>query len=52
MNEEEKKKKTLSEKDIKENNKKIIEHQKVKEKISVEIEAEDSLNDLKDLIDK
>jgi len=52
MNEEEKKKKALSEKDIKENNKKIIEHQKVKEKISVEIEAEDSLNDLKDLIDK
>ena len=52
LNEEEKKKKILSEKEVKEGNKKILEHQKVKEKISVEIEAESSLNDLKELVNK
>jgi len=52
LNEQEKKKKELSEKELKNNALKNLEHQKVKEKISVEIEAEESLLDLKELVEK
>lgn len=52
LNEQEKKKKELSEKELKNNELKNIEHQKVKEKISVSIEAEENLLDLKELIEK
>jgi hypothetical protein len=43
LSEAEKKKKKLSEKESKENKKKNLEHKKVKEKISVEIDTDDSL---------
>lgn len=52
LNEEEKKKKKLSEKDIQENNLKNLEHKKIKEKISVEIKTEKELDKLKNLIEK
>lgn len=52
LKEQENKKKKLSEKEVTENSKKIIEHQKVKEHISVEIEAEENLTNLKDLVEK
>ncbi|MBT3726844.1 hypothetical protein HOG21_03970 [bacterium] len=52
MKESEKKKKELSEKDIQQNAKKTIEHQKIKEKISVEVQAEEDLLDLKELVEK
>lgn len=52
INEQEKKKKKLSEKEVSENNSKILEHQKIKEKVSVEIEAENDLFDLKELVIK
>ncbi|MDD2871522.1 MAG: hypothetical protein PHS49_06035 [Candidatus Gracilibacteria bacterium] len=52
LKESELKKKKLTEKEISENNKKIIEHQKLKEKISVEIDAENKLDNLKDLVSK
>lgn len=52
LSEAEKKKKKLSEKESKENKKKNLEHKKVKEKISVEIDTDDSLWNLKELISK
>lgn len=52
LNESEKKKKELSEKKINESNKKILEHKKVKEKISVEIESDEKLDQLKNLVKK
>ena len=52
LNEEEKKRKKLSEKDIQENNLKNLEHKKVKEKISVGIKTEKELDKLKNLIEK
>ena len=52
QNEQDKKKKEISEKELKNNEIKKLEHKKVKEKISVEIETEEELNKLKDLIDK
>lgn len=52
LNEEEKKKKKLTEKQEQENRKKIIEHQKVKEEIAVEIETEDEIFHLKELVEK
>lgn len=52
LKESENKKKLLSEKEISENNKKTLDHKKVKEKISVEIESEESLMNLKDLVEK
>ena len=52
LNEQEKKKKQLSEKDIQDNYLKTLEHQKIKEKISVEIEAEKELDNLKELVEK
>jgi hypothetical protein len=52
LKEEENKKKKLTEKENKENNKKILEHKKTKEKISVEIEADENLDSLKNLIQK
>jgi len=52
LNEEEKKKKVLSEKEIKENNLKQLEHKKTKEKLSVEMKTDEDLNKLKDLVDK
>jgi Leucine-rich repeat (LRR) protein len=42
----------LSEKDIQDNYLKTLEHQKIKEKISVEIEAEKELDNLKELVEK
>lgn len=51
-NEEEKKKKKLEQKDNNEASKKIIEHKKVKEKISIEIESENEINNLKELVSK
>jgi hypothetical protein len=52
LNEEEKKKKKISEKDIQENNLKNLEHKKIKEKISVEMKTEKELDKLKNLIEK
>ncbi len=52
LNEQEKKKRKLSEKEIQDNLLKTLEHQKVKEKISVEIEAEEELINLKELVEK
>ena len=52
LNEEEKKKNELSEKEIQDNLLKTLEHQKVKEKISVEIQAEEDLANLKELVEK
>ena len=52
LNEEEKKKNKLSEKEIQDNLLKTLEHQKVKEKISVEIQAEEDLANLKELVEK
>ncbi len=51
LKEEENKKKKISEKQQKENNRKIAEHHKIKEKIWVEIEAEENLLDLKELVE-
>lgn len=50
LNESDKKKKKLSEKKIAEANKKIIEHKKVKEKISINIESDEKLASFKELI--
>ena len=52
LNEEEKKKNKLSEKEIQDNLLKTLEHKKVKEKISVEIQAEEDLANLKELVEK
>ncbi len=52
LKEQEDKKKKLSEKQIQESNKKILDYQKVKEHISVEIEAEQDLDNLKELVEK
>jgi len=52
LNEEEKKKKKLSEKEVQDNLVKTLEHQKVKEKISIEIEVEEDLANLKELVEK
>ncbi len=52
LKESEKKKKEATEKEISENRKKVLEHQKVKEKISVEVKAEEDLMNLKELVEK
>ncbi len=52
LKESEKKKKEATEKEVSENRKKVLEHQKVKEKISVEVQAEEDLMDLKELVEK
>ncbi len=51
LKEDENKKKKVSEKQIQNENKKIAEHHKIKEKIWVEIEAEENLLDLKELVE-
>jgi len=50
LKESENKKKKVTEKEQQENSKKITEHHKIKEKIWVEIEAEENLLDLKELV--
>lgn len=52
INEEEKKKSKLTEKEKSDNLKKKLEHEKIKEKISVEVEAENKIFDLKELVEK
>lgn len=52
LNDDERKKAELSEKEVKDNQKKILEHQKVKEKIRTEVQAEEDLMNLKDLVEK
>ncbi len=52
LNEEEKKKNKLTEKEKLDNIKKKNEHKKIKEKILVEIEAENKIFDLKELVEK
>lgn len=50
--EQEKKNKELSEKEIQEQEEKITEHLKTKEKIKTQIETDDELTNLKDLVEK
>lgn len=52
LKEGENKKNKLSEQEVQENNKKTLDHKKIKEKISVEIESEENLMNLKDLVQK
>ena len=52
LNEEEKKKKNISEKELKNNEIKNLEHKKIKEKISTQIKAEEDLTSLKELVEK
>lgn len=52
LKEDEKKKKELSEKEIQESNKKRLEYKKTKEKISTQVDTEESLMNLKDLVEK
>jgi len=52
LNEEEKKKKIISEKELKNNEIKNLEHKKIKEKISTQIKAEEDLTSLKELVEK
>lgn len=52
LNDEEKKEKKLSEKEVKKYFLKTIEYKKVKEKNSVEIESEEKLTNLKELVEK
>ncbi len=52
LNEEEKKKKKLTEKELINNEVKKLEHEKIKEKISVELKSEEDLMALKELVEK
>lgn len=52
LKDSENKKKKLTEKDITKQKKKILEHKKVKEKISISIESDEKLASFKDLISK
>lgn len=52
MNENEKKKKKLTEKQENDKNQKVLEYKKVKEEIAVEIETEDEVFHLKELVEK
>lgn len=52
LKEQENKKKKITEKEINENKRKTVEHKKIKEKISVEIEAENQIFNLKELVQR